>query len=168
MNKIQGMNDCLCPRVQTTFMPSISFMIPFINYQIIWYTILHTSLFCRLIPLIFQKAIISTASSQLSCSTKLTVKSMTWLECTFQNRVCVVPVHTPWRITTNILGAFQIFQHTSFFCFCFCFFVLFCFVFSFMSDFARVLSELGLSCHQQHSAEFCAKLLNDWVTESKG
>ena len=93
MNETEGMNNyCLCPRVQPkgTFMPSISFINP-----------IHTSLHDRPslqihifnLPKINEKAIISTEISHLPCSTKFTVKSMTLLDCTIQNRgvrcVCV-------------------------------------------------------------------------------
>ena len=71
-------------------MPSISFMNPVHTSLMIDQPSYYRLLFCRFIPQIFQKymkkATISTASSPVSCSTKFTLKSMTWLECTIQNR----------------------------------------------------------------------------------
>ena len=85
MNEIEGMNDYLCPR--RLFMPegiknvhaSISFMNPVHtslmidhpSYAII--LLIHTFN----LPKIHEKAIISTASPPVSCSTKVTIKSMT-------------------------------------------------------------------------------------------
>ena len=88
MNEIEGMNDYLCPRAQPQNMPSISFMNPVHTSLMIDHPLyaiilqIHTSN----LPKYTKKKIISTASSPVSCSTKVTVKSMTWLECTIQNR----------------------------------------------------------------------------------
>ena len=56
------------------------------SYISLWWTILHTPLFCRFIPLIFQKY---TKNHHLYCHfphLKVPVKSATCLECTIQNR----------------------------------------------------------------------------------
>ena len=54
-------------------------------------------------PKIHAKVTISTANSPIFCSTKFTVKSMNWLECTIQNGGACCACAYSWRITTNIL-----------------------------------------------------------------
>ena len=56
------------------------------SYISLWWTVLHTPLFCRFIPLIFQKY---TKNHHLYCHfphLKVPVKLVTCLECTIQNR----------------------------------------------------------------------------------
>ena len=56
------------------------------SYISLWWTILHTPLFCRFIPLFFQKY---TKNHHLYCHfphLKVPVKSATCMECTIQNR----------------------------------------------------------------------------------
>ena len=88
MNKIEGMNDYLCPRAQPEGINNVH-ALNFIHTSLMIdhpsYTIILQILTLNL-PKIHEEATIFTASSPVSCSTKFTVKSMTRLECTIQNR----------------------------------------------------------------------------------
>ena len=115
MNEIEGMNNCLCPRAQPEGINNVHALnfihswTPFIHHYMIDHPshaiILQIHTFN--LPKIHEKAIIAKASSHLSYSTRITVKSMTWLECTIQNRMCVVRVHTTGRITTKFTAHFE-------------------------------------------------------------
>ena len=89
MNGIECMNDCLCPRAQPEGIKNVHALNPIHeprSYISVWWTILHTPLFCRFIPLIFQKY---TKNHHLYCQfshLKVPVKSATCLEYTIQNR----------------------------------------------------------------------------------
>ena len=115
MNGIECMNDCLCPRAQPEGIKNVHALNPIHeprSYISLWWTILHTPLFCRFIPLIFQKY---TKNHHLYCHflhLKVPVKSRLAWNVPFKTEVCVVRVHTPGRITTNIYDALRIFQHT--------------------------------------------------------
>ena len=58
MNGIECMKDCLCPRAQPEGIKNVHALNPIHephSYISLWWTILHTPLFCRFILLIFQK-----------------------------------------------------------------------------------------------------------------
>ena len=92
MNVIEGMIDCLCLRAQPEGINNVhalnyireprSYIIIMIHHPL--YAIISCILPVHAVnlPKIHKKATISTASSHVSCSTKFTVKLMTWLVCT--------------------------------------------------------------------------------------
>ena len=79
----------LCPRAQPEGIKNVHALNHIHeprSYISLWWTILHTPLFCRFIPLIFQKY---TINHHLYCHfphLKVPVKAATYLECTIQNR----------------------------------------------------------------------------------
>ena len=66
------------------------------------------------LPKIHKKATISTVSSRVSCSTKLTVKSMNWLECTIQNRGVRCACTSSWAHNNEYLWCISNFSRQNF------------------------------------------------------
>ena len=105
-NGIECMNDCLCPRVQPEGIKNVHALNPIhepYSYISLRWTILHTVLFCRFIPSIFQK---NTKNHHLYCHfphLKIPVKLVTCLECAIQNKGVRCACTYAWAHNTKYL-----------------------------------------------------------------